>query len=86
MQEVLARRKYTSKTFEGAGVVGDFATKFHPRHIHYKNGSGEFTDINIVYKDRGSSWKMDEASFHLTVRRISFKPSNSVSETVLSQE
>jgi len=67
MAEIVARRTYTSKTFDdGAGVS---RLQAHAGHIHYKDNQGYLVDVDFRPEDAGTYWKMEKASYRLYVAK-----------------
>lgn len=64
--ERINKRTYNSKTFKKGR---QYTTEIHGGHIHYKDSSGDFQDVDFTLEDKGTYWQMVKASYKLYVAK-----------------
>lgn len=67
MPELLAKRKYNSKTIDNGD--GSFTLQAHAGHIHYKDAQGTFRDVDYTIEDAGTFFRMAKANYRLYVNK-----------------
>jgi hypothetical protein len=64
--ELTALRTYNAKTHEAAG---GFTLEAHAGHIHYKDGAGDYQEVDLTFEDMGTYWRVTKASYRLYVAK-----------------
>ena len=68
--EIISKRGYASKVLsDNTKPNNEFIAKIHCGHVHYKDSSGKFQDIDISIEDMGTYWRMTKASYRLYIAK-----------------
>lgn len=65
--EIKNLRTYKSKTFDNGD--GTRTAEIHCGHIHYKDSSGNFQDVDYTIEDKGAYWQVVKANYRLYVAK-----------------
>lgn len=67
MIELTNKRTFNSKTYDLEN--GKVQHDFHVGHIHFKDTSGDYQDIDLTLEDMGQYWRMIRAGYRLYIAK-----------------